>query len=57
MLPQVLAILQEVFPEEERARALGLYGATAGRVLGGIAEQDAGAASAGSTRLFSRSKC
>ncbi|QLI99907.1 MFS transporter [Streptomyces sp. NEAU-sy36] len=42
MLPQVLAILQVVFPAEERAKALGLYGATIG--LGSIAGQIVGGA-------------
>lgn len=40
MLPQVLAIIQVIFPAEERARALGLYGATVG--LGSIAGQIVG---------------
>lgn len=42
MLPQVLAIVQTVFPPEERPRALARYGATlglgaiAGQLLGGL---------------------
>jgi EmrB/QacA subfamily drug resistance transporter len=42
MLPQVLSIVQVSFPERERARALGFYGATiglasiAGQLVGGL---------------------
>ncbi len=42
MLPQVLALIQLIFPPEERGRVLGFYGATlsvgsiSGQVLGGL---------------------
>jgi EmrB/QacA subfamily drug resistance transporter len=37
MVPQVLSLIQFMFPSEERSKALGIYGATLG--LGGIAGQ------------------
>ncbi len=42
MLPQVLAMIQVIFPADERAKAIGFYGATIG--LGAITGQVAGGA-------------
>ncbi|MFE7803151.1 MFS transporter [Streptomyces sp. NPDC057430] len=42
MLPQVLALIQVIFPERERARPLALYGATLG--LGAVLGQIVGGA-------------
>ncbi|MCD1259994.1 MFS transporter [Paenibacillus athensensis] len=40
MVPQVLSLIQVIFPVEERAKALGIYGAVMG--LGGISGQIVG---------------